>query len=102
MTSIDGTIEILEQPPTLFYFSAPLRQVNYDPLDGAANFNATLTIAEDPINATYPSDTQGFSMSLATDPTYVIPSGASVTGPVALANPAFSESILTSSGYTSV
>jgi hypothetical protein len=99
MTSIDGTIEILEQPPTLFYFTAPYKQVNYDPLDGSANFSATLTITEDPSNATYPSDTQGFSMSLSTNPTYVIPTGAAVTGPVALTNPAFSESILTESGW---
>ena len=99
INSLDGTIEILEQPPTLFYFSAPLKQVNYDPLDGTANFSATLTITEDPSNATYPSNTQGFSMSLASDPTYIIPTGAAVTGPVDLANPAFSDLILTESGW---
>ena len=99
MSSTDGTIEILEQPPTLFYFTAPDKQVNYDPLDGSANFNALMTIAEDPANATYPSNTQGFSMSLATDSTYIVPTGALVTGPVAQANPAFSEAILTESGW---
>ncbi len=99
MNSIDGTIEILDQPPTLFTFTAPLKQVNYDPLDGAANFIATLTVTEDPNNPTFPTNTQGFSMSLVTDSTYVTPTAVGITGAVAASNPAFAETVLTPSGW---
>ncbi len=99
MNSFDGTIEILEQPPTLFTFTAPVKQVNYDPLDGDADFIATLTITEDQNNPTYPTNTQGFSMSLVTDSTYVSPTAAGITGAVAASNPAFAETVLSPNGW---
>ncbi len=99
MNSIDGTIEILEQPPTLFTFTAPLKQVNYDPLDGDADFIATLTITEDQNNPTFPTNTQGFSMSVVTDSTYVTPTATGITGAVAASNPAFAETVLTTNGW---
>ncbi len=99
MSSDDGTVQIIEQPPTLFHFSAPQKQVNYDPLDGIGNFSTSLTITEDPGNSTYPTNTQGFSMSIVGDSTFVTPTAASITGPVAAASPAFAESILSAEGW---
>ncbi|MGE4620153.1 MAG: hypothetical protein AAEJ04_10130 [Planctomycetota bacterium] len=100
MDSIDGTIEILEQPPILFQFTAPENRVNYDPADGAASFSADLSITEDQTNPTYPTSTQGFSMSISTDTSYVTPSSADVAGVVATLNPAFSQAQLTATGWT--
>ena len=99
MNSIDGEIEILEQPPVLFQFTAPEQRVNYNPIDGEATFDVTLTIAEDSSNSTYPTPTQGFSMSISSDPIYITPTAASTTGPVAASNPAFAQEQITSSGW---
>ena len=100
MESVDGSIEILEQPPILFQFTAPEKRVNYDPADGDSSFTAVLTITEDSSNPTYPTSTQGFSMSISTDTTYVTPTGANVTGAVQSLNPAFAQAQLTPDGWT--
>lgn len=99
MNSIDGQIEILEQPPILFSFTAPEHRVNYNPADGIANFGAVLTITEDSGNSSYPTSTQGFSMSISTDSAYIVPEDAEPTGAVDAANPAFAESQITDSGW---
>ncbi|MGE4602419.1 MAG: hypothetical protein AAEJ65_05905, partial [Planctomycetota bacterium] len=99
MNSIDGEIEILEQPPVLFQFTAPEKRVNYNPINGEATFSTILTITEDPSNSTYPTPTQGFSMSISTDPTYITPTDAIPAGAVAASNPAFAQALITPSGW---
>lgn len=100
MDSVDASIEILEQPPVLFEFTAPEKRVNYDPAVGDASFSVPLTITEDSTNPTYPTSTQGFSMSISTDTSYVTPTAAEVTGSVQAINPAFAQSQLDPSGWT--
>lgn len=100
MDTVDGSIEILEQPPVLFQFGAPEKRVNYDPADGEADFSADLTITEDSTNATYPTSTQGFSMSISTDTSYVTPTAAEIIGPVLSLNPAFAQAQLDPNGWT--
>ena len=100
MTSVDGTVEVLDVPPIVFNYIAPDRNVNYDPATGIGDFTAALSIAEDPANATYPTNTQGFSMSVTTDSTYVTPLSADITSAVNAVQPAFAQSQILPTGWT--
>ncbi|NCF55320.1 MAG: hypothetical protein GWP41_03535 [Planctomycetia bacterium] len=100
MTSLDGSVEVLDVPPIVFSYNAPDRNVNYDPATGEGDFTAVLTISEDPSNATYPTNTQGFSMSISSDSNYISPISADITGAVAAAQPAFAQSQILPSGWT--
>ncbi|OUU25636.1 MAG: hypothetical protein CBC13_01815 [Planctomycetia bacterium TMED53] len=100
LTSIDGSIEVLDVPPILFNFTAPDKNVNYDPATGIGDFGVNLSISEDPSNATFPTNTQGFSMSLTTNTTYITPLNAETLPGVDAIQPAFSQAQILPGGWT--
>ena len=100
MSSIDGTVEVLDVPPIVFNYYAEDRNVNYDPATGEGDFTAALSIEEDSSNATYPTNTQGFSMSITTDTNYITPLSADIATAVNAIQPAFAQSQILPNGWT--
>ncbi len=54
--------------PTGFMLTAVDQTVGFPPGTGAASFETSITLEEDPGNSGYPSDTQGFSFGVSHDP----------------------------------
>ena len=100
MTTVDGSVEVLDVPPIVFSYIAPDKNVNYDPATGIGDFSASLSISEDPSNATYPTNTQGFSMSVTTDTSYMTPLSAEISSAVNAIQPAFAQSQILANGWT--
>lgn len=68
-----GTIDLVVGPPP-FKYIAPDVSINFDGNTGIAEAaNVELSIAENPMNPGYPNDTQGFSLGLSHDATFLSP-----------------------------
>ena len=61
-----GTVELVAGPPPFAYTIGDY-DLNYDGNTGEVSFSANPSIAENPDNPGFPSDTQGFSMGLQHD-----------------------------------
>jgi len=61
-----GTVELVAGPPP-FAYTAGAYDVDYDGNTGEASFTASPSIAENPDNPGFPSNTQGFSMGMQHD-----------------------------------
>lgn len=92
-------VNILTAPPP-FIYRAPNANAGYNPIDGIAIFSVDLSIEEDPTSPGFPSDTQGFSVSVTCNPTLITPTDIVPTGPVAALDPYFVGTVIHSNGWS--
>ena len=73
-TTVDGSIEVVEVDFTeSFLFWAPNVEFVFDPAVATGEIRLPVAIAENETNATFPTETMGFSFGLYVDPDYLNP-----------------------------
>lgn len=91
-TAVSGSIEVLDVPDPEFTYIAPNNApVNYPSLDGIGGVSVTANFAvaetdNSGLGATFPNQTQGFSVAVSNDPAVVTPVAAAPIGALAALN----------------
>ena len=79
---VGGEITLIPDQNLGFTFSVENRNIGYDIETGEGAAGLFLRIEEDPDHVDYPSDTQGFSVSLSYDSTYLEAMSVNPSGPL--------------------
>ena len=69
-TTASSTVTVEEGPPP-FTVTAPEAILRYDADTGAGSVTVPYQIEENPLNPTFPTETQGFALSVDNDPTVI-------------------------------